>query len=250
MKLLILSLSILLNVSACKSSTRNSQRVNLQDTTYIDTQGNKYKFLGQIPLNLRTAEQNKYLKDLLKVVSENLIVKDNHMYFNLSRQAFTKTGLRERDYDFIQNGLIDNNAWIDANEIKDVDKMIKKYKADLEPVISDNRHIKLNDTTYIDTKGNKYKFLGQIPVDLRTAEQKKYLKDLLRVVSEKLIVKDNHMYFNINRQEFIKTGLKERDYDFVQNGLVDNNAWIDANGIKDVDKMIIKYKSDLKPVLN
>lgn len=250
MKLLILSFSILLSVTACIGSTKNGRSTNLQDTTYIDAKGNKYKMLGQIPPKLRTSEQTVYLKNLLNVVSKNLIVKDNHMFFNLTRLEFIETGLRERDYDFVQSGLVDNNAWIDKNGIKNVDKLIEKYKADLKPVLSSAHYVNLKDTAYIDTKGSEYKFLGQIPPNLRTSEQNVYLKNLLSVVSKNLIVKDNHMFFDITRQDFVKTGLLDRDYDFVQNGLIDNNEWIDSNGIKDVNKMIEKFKVDLKPVLN
>lgn len=249
MKLIILSLSILLSVTACKGSTKNNRNANSRDTTYIDVKGNKYKLLGQIPPNLRTTEQQSYLKDFYKVVSNNLIVKDNHMFFDLTRQGFIETGLRERDYDFIQAGLVDNNNWIDKNGIKDVDKLIEKYKADLKPALNSVQYVNLKDTAYVDKKGNEYKFLGQIPPELRSAEQIKYLKSLLRVISDNLIVKDNHMFLDITKQEFIKSGLLERDYDFAQNGLIDNNEWIDSKGIKDVNKMIEKFKTDLKPVL-
>lgn len=99
-----------------------------------------------------------------------------------------------------------------------------------------------SDTTYIDIKGNKYKFLGQIQDSLRTSEQTNLIEKLNEITVLYISVKNNHMVFNLSREEFLAKGIPERYYNILEENIRDNNTFFDSNGIKDVDKMIEERK--------
>lgn len=127
-KLVFLSL-YLLSLASCKSRDLGPVLVPT-DTTYVDIKGKSYKLLGKIPDSLRTPEQEKYLKRLVKVALKYTVVKNNHQLFKLDRSSFLKMGLSKYDWRLLQQGMIDNNTYIDANGTKNVKEMFEKAKAE------------------------------------------------------------------------------------------------------------------------
>jgi len=109
---------------------------------------------------------------------------------------------------------------------------------------------KVSDTVYIDSKGGEYKFLGQIPDSLRTIEQTELIKKLTDITVEYMTVKDNHLVFLLSKEEFLAKGIPERYYKIIQQNLVDNNTFYDANGIKNVEEMIKKRNEEYKQQRN
>lgn len=122
---------IFLLIVACKGNTPNIPQNTLnaaEDTSYVDNKGDKYKFLGQIPEELRTPAQNTLIDKLNEVTVNYISVKNNHMIFDLTKDEFIAKGLPARFYNSLQKNIRDNNDFFDTNGIKDVDKMIEKRK--------------------------------------------------------------------------------------------------------------------------
>lgn len=112
-------------------------------------------------------------------------------------------------------------------------------------VVSDS----LLDTIYIDTAGNKYPHLVQIPDSLRTSEQKELITKLQGVLFQYIAVKNNRMIFELSKKDFVAKGIPGRYYDQIQKNLLDNNTFFETEGTEDVDKMIEKLKEDYYQIL-
>ena len=106
------------------------------------------------------------------------------------------------------------------------------------------------DTTYLDVKGSPYKHLGVIPDSLRTPEQKALIKLLNEVTYEYMSVKDNHMVFGLTKEQYVAKGIPAKYYDLLQQNIIDNNNFFDANGIKKVDKMVKETRDQLMEAKN
>lgn len=117
--------------------------------------------------------------------------------------------------------------------------------ATAKPTESHNVVKNVADTTYVDVKGNKYQYLGVIPDSLRTPEQKQLIKLINEVSFKYMSVENNHMVFKLTREEYLAKGIPERYYDLLLKNIQDNNLFFDANGIKNVDKMINETREQL-----
>lgn len=126
MKYIVLIFAFVFLVS-CKENTRGGQNRTRphEDTIYVDIKGNKYKFLGEIPQNLRTKEQAELIDKLNETSIRYTSVKNNHIILDLTREEFLATGIPGRYYESLVKNIQDNNQYIDANGIKDVDKMME-----------------------------------------------------------------------------------------------------------------------------
>lgn len=51
-------------------------------------------------------------------------------------------------------------------------------------------------------------------------------------------VKDNHMYFKLNRQQFIDSGIPGPYFDILQQNIKENNAYFDSLGLTNVDSIL------------
>lgn len=89
MKILIFMALCLLNVAMCKEKgTTTTQHVKSIKTkqVYTDARGKHYKFLGQIPDSLRTAEQKRFAKSLNDVLLNGVVAENNHMALKMSKE--------------------------------------------------------------------------------------------------------------------------------------------------------------------
>lgn len=100
---------------------------------------------------------------------------------------------------------------------------------------------------YTDIKGNKYKDFNQIPDSLRTAEQEAFVKSLADIMPNGLRVENNHVLLKLSKQDYLAQGLSEQYYEFLQSTLRSNNAYIDKEGINDVDKLVSNLKPSIPP---
>lgn len=101
------------------------------------------------------------------------------------------------------------------------------------------------DTTYLDIKGNQYRYLGMIPDSLRTAEQQKLIKLINEVTFKYMTVRNNRMVFTLTKEEYLKKGIPERYYIYHQQNIIDNNRHFEENGITDVQKLLEDAKERL-----
>ncbi len=124
---------------SCKSKSNvSSEAKTVSDTTYTDIKGNSYKFLVQIPDSLRTVEQKRILNLISDVTVNHIAVKNNHMVLDLSKADFLAKGIPERYYKILQQNIIENNAYIDAKGIRNVDELVRKSKENYN-----KKHLKL-----------------------------------------------------------------------------------------------------------
>lgn len=101
----------------------------------------------------------------------------------------------------------------------------------------------VSDTVFLDSRGNRYQYIGLIPDSLRTPEQQALIRKLGEVAVKYIAIKDNHMVIEITKEQFLAKGIPERYYRILQKNVRDNNAFIDSVGIKDVDELI-KERND------
>ncbi|GAA4337755.1 hypothetical protein GCM10023149_47380 [Mucilaginibacter gynuensis] len=102
----------------------------------------------------------------------------------------------------------------------------------------------IKDTSYIDKRGNQHKFLGIIPDSLRTTEQANLIDKLNEISIKYTYVKNNHMVFDLTKEEFVKLGIPIRFYETFKKNIADNNSYFDANGIKNADKMLAERNKE------
>ncbi|MFI5452191.1 hypothetical protein ACHMWN_08550 [Pedobacter sp. UC225_61] len=105
--------------------------VTKKDTTYLAMDTKPYMILGQIPDSLESAEQVAHVKKLYGVLVKYTTVEHEEIQFKLDKKSFVNMGLSKSDYDRVVNGLRESNTWIGANQIGDVDKMIEKWKTEI-----------------------------------------------------------------------------------------------------------------------
>jgi hypothetical protein len=117
---------------------------------------------------------------------------------------------------------------------------------DLTHLDTDVRYKDLDDTIYLDIKGEEYKHLVQISDSLRTPEQEKLFQLIGEVIVNYMAVENNHQVLKLSKEEFIAKGIPERYYILLEENIRDNNAFFDSEGIKDVDKMIEEMKDDFR----
>lgn len=86
-----------------------------------------FEYVHLIPDSLRTVEQKKLFLLLQKTITENLQVRDNHLYFTLSEKDFVKKGIPVHYYNKLQQDLDDANNFIDLNGIERIDTILDKY---------------------------------------------------------------------------------------------------------------------------
>jgi hypothetical protein len=102
-----------------------------------------------------------------------------------------------------------------------------------------------SDTTYIDAKGNPHRFLAGIPDSLRTEEQSRLMKLINENTYKYISVKNNHMVYELTREQFVAKGIPSRYFDLTQKSIKDNNLFFDANGVKNVDSLVRETKKEL-----
>lgn len=116
---------------------------------------------------------------------------------------------------------------------------------DIKPKVNTNGNYNVSDTIYIDIKGNEYKFLGIIPDSLRTDEQTRLIVALNDITINHIIVnEENHLVLNLSKEEYLSKGLPERYYKILQQNIIDNNNFIDENGIENVYEMMEERKEE------
>lgn len=101
----------------------NIKKTNVRNSVEKDT----FEYVHLIPDSLRTIEQKKMFLLLQKTITENLQVKDNHLYFTLSEKEFVKRGISAQYYNKLQQDLEDANNYIDLNGIENVDTILNIY---------------------------------------------------------------------------------------------------------------------------
>lgn len=101
------------------------------------------------------------------------------------------------------------------------------------------------DTTYLDKNGKSYPFLASIPDSLQTPEQQMIREQVKMVLREHLFVKGNKILLDLNKEQFLATGLTERYYNMLMKNIYDNNRMFDSLGVKDLDKKLADLKRDL-----
>ncbi|TCC98959.1 hypothetical protein [Pedobacter psychroterrae] len=107
--LILLTTSLL--TQGCDYSEDVAQEI--KDTTFLDSRGKEYKFLGQIPDSLRTEQQNVTIKKLLQVHREYFKVENNRFVLKLSKQEFFTKGLSDYDYNVTLQEIDGNNKYVD-----------------------------------------------------------------------------------------------------------------------------------------
>lgn len=126
-------LAMLLCVTLLVSCLQRDKKVVItkNDMTYLAMDTGPYLILGQIPDSLESAEQVAHVKKLYRVLVKYTTVEQDEIQFKLDEKSFVNMGLSKFDYDRIVNGLRESNTWIASNQIGDVDKLIEKWKTDM-----------------------------------------------------------------------------------------------------------------------
>ncbi len=87
------------------------------------------------PDSLRTPEQKAFLLKLTKIIYENLSVKNNEVYFELSEKEFVEKGMPIQYYDLVQKDVINMNKSIKENNITNFDSVLKEsYRQILDSI--------------------------------------------------------------------------------------------------------------------
>lgn len=116
----ILSLIVLaLFLSCCCNIKETKVDKSLEKDTF--------EYVHLIPDSLRTVEQEELFLLLQKTITENLQVRDNHLYFILSENDFVKRGIPIQYYNKLQQDLDDANHFIDLKGIERVDTILNMY---------------------------------------------------------------------------------------------------------------------------
>lgn len=116
----ILSLIVLaLFLSCCCNIKETKVDKSLEKDTF--------EYVHLIPDSLRTVEQEELFLLLQKTITENLQVRDNHLYFILSENDFVKRGIPIQYYNKLQQDLDDANHFIDLRGIERVDTILNMY---------------------------------------------------------------------------------------------------------------------------
>lgn len=108
-----------------------------------------------------------------------------------------------------------------------------------------NYNIKEKDTIYLDTKGNQYKHLGDVPDSLRTPKQQKLINAITDVSLNGVVVENNKMVLKFTKEQCLAKGLTEHYYEALQNNIRTNNSYFEAHGIKNVAEMKASTDSTL-----
>ena len=104
----------------------------ITDTIFIDSRGNQYPHLAQIPDSLYTPEQQTVVNKISEIISKNIIAKDNRMVLILTKEDFIKTGLPIRYYKILTKNIQDNNHLIDTAGIDNIEALVEDMKADID----------------------------------------------------------------------------------------------------------------------
>jgi|GEM_PF-4255113 len=133
MKLVILFAFFLLTAATCKNkgTSANQHAKSKKDTTFIDVKGNRYKMFGQIPDSLRTPEQEKFATSLRYVLVNGVVAENNHMVLKFTKEQCLAQGMKEKDYNDLQNNLRTNNHYFDSIGVKNIDSMINNMHIQL-----------------------------------------------------------------------------------------------------------------------
>ena len=105
-------------LSGCCNKTRVVDKCLEKDT---------FEYVHLIPDSLRTVEQKELFLLLQKTITENLQVRDNHLYFTLSENDFVQRGIPVQYYNKLQQDLDDANNFIDLKGIERVDSILNMY---------------------------------------------------------------------------------------------------------------------------
>ena len=72
----------------------------------------------QLPDEELTLDQLKLKKQLIEVISDNMIIEDNTIKLTISRKEFEKLGIPEIYYDFLKEDIKNDNKYIKENGIE------------------------------------------------------------------------------------------------------------------------------------
>ncbi|MDQ1089948.1 hypothetical protein [Siphonobacter sp. SORGH_AS_1065] len=118
MKNTFLLLAILSFSCACNTSQSKLKKTDTQYSVSAIQQA------GKTPADLRTHEQTEMLEKLTKLVSDNLMVENNHLVLKLTEKDFVKNNISKEVYSLIQKEVVINNKYIDSLHI-DANQMLK-----------------------------------------------------------------------------------------------------------------------------
>ena len=94
-----------------------------------------------------------------------------------------------------------------------------------------------------------FDYVTQIPDSLQTPEQQKLAKQLLEISIEHVKAVDNHMVFDMSRDQFRRTGVPIEYYRLFKKGMNDMNRYFKKRNIKNVNKMMEEYHHMARKVL-
>ncbi|RZL08988.1 MAG: hypothetical protein EOO89_22080 [Pedobacter sp.] len=97
-------------IESCNQSDKVTQ--DNKDTTYLDSNGKSYKFLGQIPDSLRTTQQNAHIKKLLQIRRQYTKVENNQFFLDLTEEEAISKGLSSYDYHILTQEVEGSNKWV------------------------------------------------------------------------------------------------------------------------------------------
>jgi len=132
MKNLLSLTSLLVCLWSCTRHTTTPKMTNRGYGVY--KQG---KFVPmRIPDSLLTPKFNVMMTQMEMLIGRHTVVEDNHFVLRLSKRDFRKNGIPGIYFDVIQRELVNNNAFIDENQL-DANQLInsgifKKYRQNPE----------------------------------------------------------------------------------------------------------------------
>lgn len=134
--LILFVLSVM--ASSCNNGTGNTNRAisdtsvySVSDTIYADSEGNRYKYLGQIPDSLYTPEQKELVRRLDEIILKYTKAKDNHMALELTKEQFLAMGIPIRYYIILKKNIQENNNFMDTSGTAHIEEMIRKRNVEI-----------------------------------------------------------------------------------------------------------------------
>lgn len=131
----LLCFTYLLSFNSCnlkddykKRNYQKSEKLRLLDD---------YVYVHLIPDSLRTPEQKELILLLQNVLVEYMVIENNHFVFKMDKKEFINEGIPEPYYLIIMNDVKQNNVFIDSNNIKNVDSLLKESYKKYEIVLNE-----------------------------------------------------------------------------------------------------------------
>lgn len=137
MKYLISTIGVLILLLGCQDTSQkpeNGTASTTEDSTYLKP---GFEYVQQIPDSLRTPQQKELVRKLARISVEHVKVIDNRMVFDMSKEEFLRTGIPVEYYELFQRNMEDNNRYIKKHDIKNVDKMVEKFRRNTRKLLEE-----------------------------------------------------------------------------------------------------------------